>query len=448
MLSRIKRIFALRNVSITLRVTLWYSFFIFAILGALIGISLVISDKIIEDVSQKKLIKSVAKIANEKDEFEAFDDGIFFIKYDKNGGVIDGLAPKNFNASLKKTFNKIEIYKNGENSFYYYDSEFKNNPEIWLRGVVAIDGLSNLIGIFFTALLILAPILFFLIIYGGYKIIKNAFTPVSVMSQTALEIKKSNDFSKRIDIPEGKDELHKLAGVFNQMLDSLEKVYKSEKQLTSDISHDLRTPVSIILAESDYAALYAQNLDEAKESMDVINRQSKKIALLIDGILETARLEASANLSLKEINLSSILRELAKDYERLAKEKSINLICEIKRDILILGDEVMISRLAHNLLSNALKFTKTKIEIRLNERENFARLSIIDDGDGISNSKKEMIWNKFYQANESRNKDENLGNGLGLWIAAQIAKVHGAKIGVNSEIGEGSEFWVEFNILK
>ena len=106
MLSRIKRIFALRNVSITLRVTLWYSFFIFAILGALIGISLVISDKIIEDVSQKKLIKSVAKIANEKDEFEAFDDGIFFIKYDKNGGVIDGLAPKNFNASLKKTFNK------------------------------------------------------------------------------------------------------------------------------------------------------------------------------------------------------------------------------------------------------------------------------------------------------------------------------------------------------
>ena len=117
--------------------------------------------------------------------------------------------------------------------------------------------------------------------------------------------------------------------------------------------------------------------------MDVINRQSKKIALLIDSILETARLEASANLSLKEINLSSILRELAKDYERLAKEKSINLICEIKRDILILGDEVMISRLAHNLLSNALKFTKTKIEIRLSERGNFAKLSIIDDEDGI-----------------------------------------------------------------
>ena len=80
------------------------------------------------------------------------------------------------------------------------------------------------------------------------------------------------------------------------MLDSLEKVYKSEKQLTSDISHDLRTPVSIILAESDYAALYAQNLDEAKESIEVINRQAKKIALLIDRILETARLEASANL--------------------------------------------------------------------------------------------------------------------------------------------------------
>ena len=447
MLLRIKRIFA--NIPITARVTLWYSFFILAIVAALIAISAVAADEIFEDVSQKKLAKSVVKIASDMEEFEPYDDGIFFIKYSANGELTGGLAPKNFETSLKMDGGEVRLYENGKNRFYYYDAATEDQG-VWIRGVISADGFFKKEGLFLLALALLVPILFAFVLYGGYKTIKNAMKPVAAMSKTALEIGKSRDFSKRIELPAGKDELHALASVFNSMLDSLEKVYQNEKQLTSDVSHELRTPVSVIMAESDYAASYAQNLNEAKESLDVIARQSKKIASLIDQILELSRLESGGNLTLKRVSLSSILQNLARDYEKLAELKGIKFSRDIAPKVEILGDELMISRLIDNFLSNALKFTASKIELSLSVTKTHALLSVKDDGAGISQKDGELIWNKFYQAEGSRNKSLNAGSGLGLAIAANIAKIHGAKLGVKSgEIdGAGSEFWAEFELLK
>ena len=445
MLLRIKRILA--NIPITARVTLWYSFFIMAIVAALIAISAVVADEIFEDVSQKKLAKSVTKIANNTEEFEPYDDGIFFIKYSENGELLGGLVPKNFDGSLKMDSGDVRYYENGENRFYYYDIAAKGK-KVWIRGVINAERFFKKEGLFLLALGVFVPVLFAFVLYGGYKTIKNALKPVATMSKTALDIGKSRDFSKRIELPTGKDELHALASVFNKMLDSLEKVYQSEKQLTSDVSHELRTPLSVIMAESDYAASYAQNLDEAKESLEVISKQSRRIASLIDQILELSRLESGRNLPLKRINLSTLLQNLATDYEKLASAKGVKFSCEIGADVEILGDELMISRLADNFLSNALKFAATKIELNLTASKTQAILSVKDDGAGISQKDRELIWNKFYQADSSRNKNANTGSGLGLAIAANIAKIHGVKLGVKSEAGAGSEFWAEFELSR
>ena len=445
MLLRIKR--TLANIPITARVTLWYSFFIMAIVAALIAISAVVADEIFEDVSQKKLAKSVTKIANNTEEFEPYDDGIFFIKYSENGELLGGLVPKNFDGTLEMDSGEVRYYENGENRFYYYDIAAKGK-KVWIRGVINAERFFKKEGLFLLALGVFVPVLFAFVLYGGHKTIKNALKPVATISKTALDIGKSRDFSKRIELPAGKDELHALAGMFNSMLDSLEKVYRNEKQLTSDVSHELRTPLSVIMAESDYAASYAQNLDEAKESLEVISKQSKRIASLIDQILELSRLESGRNLTLKHINLSDILQNLATDYEKLASAKGVKFSCEIAADVEILGDELMISRLADNFLSNALKFTANKIELGLSATKTHALLSVKDDGNGISQKDIELIWNKFYQAEGSRNKSLNAGSGLGLAIAANIAKIHGAKLRVKSEAGAGSEFWAEFELAR
>ncbi|MFC2747108.1 MAG: ATP-binding protein [Campylobacter concisus] len=444
MLLRIKQ--ALANIPITARVTIWYSFFIIVIVAALVAISAVVADEVFEDVSQKKLAKSVTKIANDMEEFEPYDDGIFFIKYSANGELTGGLAPKNFETSLKMDGGEVRLYENDKNRFYYYDAATEDRG-VWIRGVINAEKFFKKEGLFLLALGVLVPVLFLFVLYGGYKTIKNAMKPVTTMSKTALEIGSSRDFSKRIDLPAGKDELHALASVFNQMLDSLEKVYQSEKQLTSDVSHELRTPLSVIMAESDYAKNYSQNLDEAKESLEVISRQSRKITSLIDQILELSRLESGRNLELKRINLSSILQNLASDYEKLASAKGLKFSYVVAPDAVILGDELMISRLLDNFLSNALKFATSKVELNLTLTKTHALLSVKDDGIGISKKDSELIWNKFYQVESSRNKSQNRGSGLGLAIAANIAKIHGAKLGVKSEAGAGSEFWAEFELV-
>ncbi|QCD44061.1 sensor histidine kinase [Campylobacter mucosalis] len=443
MLLRIKQ--AVKNIPITARVTLWYSFFIIVLVTALIIISALIADEIFKSTGQKKLAKSVTKIANDMEEFEPYDDGIFFIKYGANGSVVGGLVPKNFDASLKKDSAEIRLYENDKNRFYYYDIA-TNDSGIWIRGVINIDNFFKKDGLFLLALGIFVPVLFIFVLYGGYKTIKNAMKPVSIMSKTALDIGHNKDFSKRIKLPEGKDELHTLASVFNLMLDSLESAYKSEKQLTSDISHELRTPLSVIIAESDYAKKYSQNLDEAKESLDIIIRQSKKIASLIDQILEISRLESGRNLPLKRINLSLVLKNIATDYEKLAGIKGIKFSHNIADNVEILGDELMIIRLVDNFLSNGLKFSTNKIELNLSAYKTRALLSVKDDGAGILQKDTELIWHKFYQAESSRNKNLNAGSGLGLAIAKNIANLHNAKIGVKSKPSAGSEFWVEFCI--
>ena len=201
------------------------------------------------------------------------------------------------------------------------------------------------------------------------------------------------------------------------------------------------------MAESDYAKNYSQNLGEAKESLEVISRQSRKITSLIDQILELSRLEAGRNLELKGINLSSILQNLASDYEKLASAKGLKFSCDIAPDAQILGNELMISRLVDNFLSNALKFATSKTSLNLSVSKTQALLSVKDDGAGISQKDSELIWNNFYQADSSRNKSLNTGSGLGLAIATNIAKIHGARLGVKSETGAGSEFWAEFELV-
>ena len=141
------------------------------------------------------------------------------------------------------------------------------------------------------------------------------------------------------------------------------------------------------------------------------------------------------------------MQNLATDYEKLASAKGLKFSRDIAPDVQILGNEPMISRLVDNFLSNALKFAEAKIELNLTLTKTHALLSVKDDGVGISKKDIELIWNKFYQADSSRNKSLNTGSGLGLAIATNIAKIHGAKLGVKSEAGAGSEFWVEFELV-
>ena len=433
------------RIPVSIRVTAWFTTFILILFVIIMSSAILIEDKIVNNLSAKELVKAVERIYEDPDEFENFDDGIYYIKYDSNNDIIAGKIPKDFDMTLAFSIEDINTYQIENKKFLYYDTKLKNTRD-WIRGIYPLSKFQNEISKMWDIGIYLSPWLFIFVVIFGYRIIKNAFKPVKKISETALLIKKSKNFSRRIELDNSEDEIHKMASTFNEMLDTVEETFIHEKQFSSDVSHELRTPITVILAQSDYALDYVETLDEAKESFEVINRQAKKMTSLINQIMELSKLERQNEVEKERINFSNIILQLLEDYKPLLENSNIELIINIEKDLRIYGNKLMVERLFINLFINAIKFTKTTINVSLNRINKEIILQIKDDGVGIAKGEQKYIWDRFFQINNSRNKDKNRGSGLGLSMVNKIVQLHSATIEVESEIGKGACFIVRFPI--
>jgi len=414
----------------------------------MLTVSFTVANKMTGDLNHRELMEAViemtVEMVSDPNEFDEFDDGIYFVKYNNKGIEMGGMSPRGFDLTLKYKENTVRTYeKNGE-KYYYFDKKIDNSEGEWVRGIVPVNQLSDEVSKLLIIILILSPLLLLIIVYGGYRIVKKALNPVAKISDTASEIQKNGDFSKRIKIDEGKDEIHRMADTFNEMLNSLENSYTREKQFSSDVSHELRTPVSVILTESQYSLEYADTMEEAKNSFSVIQRQAKRMSELINQIMELSKIEKQTVIELQKLNFSETMEKILEDYKNLLSEKNIKVSKDIEQNIFINADKVMIERLLDNLLNNAMKFTKDKINVKLYSENENCVMEIEDNGIGIPEEDKKLIWGRFYQVNDSRNKKVNKGFGLGLSLVAKIIEQHNASIDVESELNKGTKFVAKF----
>ena len=434
------------RVPVSIKVTAWFTAVIIFLFGIVLSSVILLEDRYINNTSTEELVSAVEKIYENPDEFENFDDGIYYIKYNADNEIIAGKIPKDFDLALAFSIEDINTYQIENKKFLYYDTRLKNTGD-WIRGIYPLSKFQNNISkIWNIGFYYIAPFLIILVIFIGYRIVKNAFKPVKKISETALEIKKSKNFSRRIELDNSEDEIHKMAYTFNEMLDTVEETFIHEKQFSSDVSHELRTPITVILAQSDYALDYVETLDEAKESFEVINRQAKKMTNLINQIMELSKMERQNKIEKDKINFSNIILQLLEDYRTLLENNNIELITNIEKDVRIYGNKLMLERLFVNLFTNAMKFTKTTINVSLNRINKEVILQIKDDGIGITKEDQKYIWDRFFQTSDSRNKDKNKGSGLGLSMVNRIVQLHLATIDVESEVGKGTCFIVKFPI--
>ncbi|ALF19972.1 HAMP domain-containing histidine kinase [Fusobacterium vincentii] len=434
------------RVPVSIKVTAWFTAVIIFLFGIVLSSVILLEDRYINNTSTEELVSAVEKIYENPDEFENFDDGIYYIKYNADNEIIAGKIPKDFDLALAFSIEDINTYQIENKKFLYYDTRLKNTGD-WIRGIYPLSKFQNNISkIWNIGFYYIAPFLIILVIFIGYRIVKNAFKPVKKISETALEIKKSKNFSRRIELDNSEDEIHKMAYTFNEMLDTVEETFIHEKQFSSDVSHELRTPITVILAQSDYALDYVETLDEAKESFEVINRQAKKMTNLINQIMELSKMERQNKIEKDKINFSNIILQLLEDYRTLLENNNIELITNIEKDLRIYGNKLMLERLFVNLFTNAMKFTKTTINVSLNRINKEVILQIKDDGIGITKEDQKYIWDRFFQTSDSRNKDKNKGSGLGLSMVNRIVQLHLATIDVESEVGKGTCFIVKFPI--
>ena len=229
------------------------------------------------------------------------------------------------------------------------------------------------------------------------------------------------------------------------MFERLEQSFEAEKQFTSDASHELRTPTSVILAQCSFVEKHGDGIEDYREAIQVIDRQARKMSLLIERLLEMTRLDlGTQKLRVDRVDLSDMCTVLCEEQD--TGERRISISTEIEDGVTVAGDQLLLSRVIVNLLDNARKYGKENghIFLRLYKKKEFAVLEVEDDGIGIEKDRLEKIWQRFYQADGSRGTGSGLG--LGLSMVQQIVRLHGGELSVESTAGAGSLFTVCLNL--
>ncbi len=298
------------------------------------------------------------------------------------------------------------------------------------------------VNLMWLVIIVALPLLTLLAALGGWFMAGRALSPIRKITASAREITGGEDLSRRVDIGPGKDEVHELADTFNGMLDRLETSFKAERQFTSDASHELRTPTAVILAECDLAEKTAASPEDFCQSLEVIQRQGKKMSDLIGTLLAyTRREQGQERADLENADISAITEAVCQEQSRVNDGRDIVLIPDIRQGVTAMADINLIASLIQNLVSNAYKYGRSggHIWVTLSQEEDRLRLSVRDDGAGIPKDCQELVFDRFYQVDAARtNADGSLG--LGLAMARQIARLHGGAITLQSEPGQGSEF--------
>lgn len=440
------------------KITLWYTFFMVVMALCILGIIGEFADKTIIAGHKNILLEVVEDAAEdieEGDSFDLFEDGVYLLKYDKNKKYIEGIIPEKFSAEIILSEGHIQTVKNSNEIFYVYDkkSHTENGEIFWIRGVIPNVKTAQMTTLIVRGTFIVLPFLVILSAVIGYIITKRAFEPVKKIQETAQSITDSEELSLRIGLPEGKDEISKLGKTIDNMLDRLEKSFEQEKQFTSDASHELRTPVAVIMAESDYILQHGTDFQEARESMEVISRQADKMSKLIEQLFFFARAEQGRiNLNYEDIDVSKIIKEIAEENKIEAQKKNISIKIS---DTLPKGkkyylDRVMFSSAVQNVVRNAAVYGKESgwIEINILEQNDFLAVKIKDNGIGISRENLKKIWDRFFQGEEARTAQTTGSMGLGLSMVKWITEKHGGFAEAESVLGEGSIFTLFFPIDK
>lgn len=460
--------------SLKLKITLWFSAAIIIISCVAVLTTVLVSGSVIQKGIRENLIETVENNLDEVEFYKDYDklefddpydlcieykggwleidddfvrnvNGINSSLYDENGLLYgdDSLFSEENNPRFKDR--AVSSVKTENGTFYVYDVRLSlpEAGDLWLRGTVDSDYSITQTNRIFKIVLWFIPFFVLLAIAGGYLIARRALSPVIQITAAADNIRTGNDLSKRIEIGTGDDEIHRVAKSFNSMFERLEDSFNKEQQLTNDISHELRTPISVIFSQCQYTLEKDRSKEEYVEALELIERQSKKMASVTNDMLSFARIERGAGKIKKEkLNLSECVSSICEDMS-LIEDKGITLSSNIEPNIFIEGNFELLSRLTVNLISNAYRYGKENgsIIVTLKKEGEKALLSVEDNGIGIEKDETEKIWNRFYRADTSRATG---GTGLGLSFVKEIAEIHGAKVSVNSEKGKGSVFGVEF----
>ena len=255
--------------------------------------------------------------------------------------------------------------------------------------------------------------------------------------------KKTKELNEKVaDLKKTKAAVLNMMEDMSRANDELKKLDKAKSEFLNIVSHELKTPLTALIAHLDVIDDMKSNLTEEElRSLDVIRRNSNNLKMLISNILEIARMESGKfELTKMEVNIKEVIEEVVKEVNILAKQKGLEIETDIKKLPRIKADDSRMKEVMNNLITNAIKFTeKGHILISAKKKNKFIEVSVSDTGGGIPKDKMKNLFQKFYQVDASISRRYG-GTGLGLSITKKIIEAHGGEISVKSRVGKGTTF--------
>ena len=468
------------KLSIRLRIILWFLLSVFLVLSLTATLVFFISDSVMRRTTRNYFMSAVeentdklkfltpaeadiAKMMDTDDIFIHYKDGYLQIDddflmslNDMEFGLYaaDGSLLYGKNSIIRETYqiklsaSHVFTFDTSIGRYLIYDRRLsgKDFSELWIRGIAPLkETTSQLIDIavYLAAFL---PFLIIIILLCGYFAAKGIIRPIKKIEETTTSITDGNNLSLRISDTGGRDELAALSGNFNKMLNRLETSFEMEKRFASDASHELRTPVSVILAQAEFSLEKERQPEEYIDSLEVIKRQGKRMNQLIGNMLSYTRLEQRIdNYPFEKLDFSVLVSDLCSDMTPL-RINDISLEYSVEPGIMINGNAELLARMLQNLLENAYKYGRqggnTKVTLSLQGNE--IKLLVEDDGIGIAEDQLEQIFDRFFRVS---NKTSITGSGLGLSIVKKIVDMHGGNIDVSSREGLGTTFTIIFSSI-
>ena len=247
----------------------------------------------------------------------------------------------------------------------------------------------------------------------------------------------------RIDTERVDTEFVGVAGALNRAFDRLEQALVRERQLTSDASHELRTPVTTLVAETRWALDRVRTAEEYRRSLEVCARQSVRMKALVESLLTLARLEAGSFPPVRDnVPLRPLAEETIAELKPLADDRRVSV--EVEGEATVWADQMQLRILLSNLVSNAIRHSPPEhtVRITMDATEHAAVLRVMDRGAGLDPAFAARAFDRFWRADPARSARDG-GSGLGLAISKAIVDAHGGSIRVESAVNRGATFIVE-----
>lgn len=284
----------------------------------------------------------------------------------------------------------------------------------------------------------------------SYFVSKKISSGVIKINKEAKKLSKGN-FDVKFDTDQPILELSELAETLEYTKDELSKTENLRRELLANVSHDLKTPLTMIKAYAEMVrdVTYKDDTKRTKD-LNIIIEETDRLNVLVNDILELSKIQSGTQkLTIEQFDLEKFVKNIIKRYDIMSENKKYKFKVSINKNIIVSADRKRIGQVMYNLINNAINYTgdDKKIIINALELENTVRIEVKDTGKGIDKEELENIWDKYYKIDKTHSR-EQVGSGVGLSIVKNILINHNCNYGVESIKGNGTTFYFELPKVK